>query len=128
MSGASSQTGPGQRDEDPAAVTRRRARYIPPERRAPGGPDVDFTGVPGDPNKNAAVEANSPAPSPSPSRFRGAGGTLAGVFLGGFAYFLGVAFLRGGPRGARNWMAAKFLNKTAGTLTSSGASAPGAIA
>jgi len=54
-----------------------------------------------------------------------AGGTAAGAALGAFAYFLGVAYLRGGPAGAKSWLAAKFVNKPSGTLTSVPLSAGG---
>lgn len=39
------------------------------------------------------------------------GGTVAGGALGALAYFVGVAFLRGGWPGVKGWFAAKWLNK-----------------
>lgn len=64
------------------------------------------------------------------------GGTVAGTALGGFVYFLGLAWLRGGSAGAKNWLKAKFANITPGstsslpigkaTTTNSTTSAPGA--
>lgn len=114
-------TGPGQRNEDPAKVAERKARYIPPEQRTPGGPSVRWPegiGPPSGDETSPTAPAPTGGPSPSVNKSKGSGGTVAGLFLGAFAYFLGLAFLRGGPTGAKNWMAAKFLNKPAGTLTS----------
>lgn len=42
----------------------------------------------------------------------GPGGTAAGVVLGAFCYFLGLAYIRGGRAGASAWLKAKFVNKT----------------
>ena len=42
-----------------------------------------------------------------------AGNTVAGVFLGGAAYFLGLAIYRGGAQGGKAWLAAKFVNRIA---------------
>jgi len=46
------------------------------------------------------------------------GGTIAGTALGAFAYFLGLAWIRGGSAGAKNWLKAKFVNVTPSSTTS----------
>lgn len=46
------------------------------------------------------------------------GGTIAGTVLGGLAYFLGLAWVRGGSAGAKNWVKAKFINVTPSSTTS----------
>jgi hypothetical protein len=46
------------------------------------------------------------------------GGTIAGTALGGFAFFLGMAFYRGGSAGGKNWLKAKFLNIVPNSTTS----------
>lgn len=52
------------------------------------------------------------------------GGTVAGTALGGFVYFLGLAWLRGGSAGAKNWLKAKFANITPGSTSSLPSGAP----
>lgn len=47
-----------------------------------------------------------------------AGGTIAGTALGALAYFMGVAYLRGGGAGLKNWLKAKFVNITPGSTSS----------
>jgi predicted phage gp36 major capsid-like protein len=46
------------------------------------------------------------------------GGTIAGTALGAFGYFLGLAWVRGGAAGAKNWLKAKFVNVVPGSTTS----------
>lgn len=70
-----------------------------------------------------AARASSVFPTVVDKAARGAfgssmGGTIAGTALGGFAYFLGLAFFRGGSAGAKNWLKAKFANIVPGSTTS----------
>lgn len=74
------------------------------------------TGLPTNPVRNRDLRTGPPGRvlvGATKAAGSSAGGTVAGLFLGGFFYFLGVATLRGGPAGARAWLGAKFLNKVA---------------
>lgn len=89
-----------------------------------------------DDGEESPPPAPSAPPSPPPRNPRGgggSGGTLGGLMLGVFGYALLVNFLRGGPKQARAWLAAKFVNSTSDTGPGTGGgtagngSRPGAI-
>jgi hypothetical protein len=70
-----------------------------------------------DPKTNSLSNPVSYRPSFVPSGVHNAvkssaGGSVAGIFLGGLLFFTGRAYVTGQWSGVKAWYAAKFLNKT----------------
>lgn len=146
---------PGRRHDPTFSAPKTRAELVRSGTLPPGGPSsADLQASSLRAERAAASPSTKPATKPAPGRAGGkpagfaAGGPLfsgsrlrsqasgaarsgvdegAGVLLGLVVYALAHAYLAGGPALARQWLAAKFLNRTgtpAAAAATTGRTAP----
>jgi hypothetical protein len=102
---------------EPAAATEPDQAPAAPQKRAGRRSRATTAPASQTPTPAAAGSTGSSGSTSSPAWLPRGGGSPsvaddgAGFLLGIFAWALTLAYLRGGPTGARNWLRAKFVNK-----------------
>lgn len=88
-----------------AAAAKTAKASTPAPKPAPAAPTAATSPPPASPGGGLSLPT---APAP----VQAAASTGSGFLLGVFAWAIGLAYLRGGTAGVKQFMAAKFLNKT----------------